>query len=101
LTSVYILTDLIREGVRPPFENHYKTITKDLNSRIKDGMQYIKDQVSRKVDHLKIAYKDFTELLSSNIATGVSWDDVTNTVSLHERQWQQLKLVTLTTFSSY
>jgi arylsulfatase A-like enzyme len=86
LALVYCLMDLIREVVRPPFGNHYNTITKDLNSRIQDGSYYNKQQVTKKVEQLRQNYKDFTELLSGNIATGVGWDDVTNTVSLHECQ---------------
>lgn len=87
LALVYTLLDLTTKGVRTSFKGHYSTITENLNKRIeRDGIQYSREQVKRKIEKLKKNWKEFTDLLTGNIATGVVWNEVDNTVVLGERQ---------------
>jgi len=88
--------DLATKGVRQSFKGHFGTITENLNKRIEiDGVHYNKDQVKKKIEKLKTNWKEFTDLLTGHIATGVGWNEVDNTVALDERQWQQLKSVSI------
>jgi hypothetical protein len=58
-------------------------------------VHYSKDQVKKKIENLKKNWKEFTDLLTGHIATGVGWNEVDNTIALDERQWQQLKSVSI------
>jgi hypothetical protein len=58
-------------------------------------VHYSKDQVKKKIENLKKNWKEFTDLLSRHVATGVGWNEVENTVELDDRQWQQLKSVSI------
>jgi hypothetical protein len=60
-----------------------------------DGVHYSKDQVKKKIENLKKNWKEFTDLLTGHIATGVGWNEADNTVALDERQWQLLKSVSI------
>jgi hypothetical protein len=78
------------------FKGHFSTITENLSKRTeRDGVQYSQEQVKKKIEKLKKNWKEFTDLLTRNIATGVGWNEVDNTVELNERQWEQLKWVSL------
>jgi hypothetical protein len=96
LALVYELLDLATKGVRHSFKGHFGTITENLNKRTEmDGVHYSRDQVKKKIENLKKNWKEFTDLLTEHIATGVGWNEVDNTVALDERQWQQLKSVSI------
>jgi hypothetical protein len=96
LALVYELLDLATKGVRQSFKGHFGTITENLNKRTEiDGVHYSKDQVKKKIENLKKVWKEFTDLLTRHVATGVGWNEVDNTVALDERQWQQLKSVSI------
>lgn len=60
-----------------------------------EGFHYTEKQVGKKIDKFKVDWKDFSELLNGSIVTEGGWDDVKNTVSLEEHQWEQLKSVNL------
>jgi len=96
LTLVYELLDLATQGVRQSFKGHFANITANLNKRVEgDGVQYSQDQVTKKIEKLRENWKNFTDLLTSHVATGAGWNEVDNTVALDERQWEQLKSVSL------
>jgi len=96
LTLVYELLDLATKGVRQSFKGHFANITANLNKRtVGDGVQYSQDQVSKKIEKLRENWKNFTDLLTGHITTGAGWNEVDNTVTLDERQWEQLKSVSL------
>jgi len=77
LALVYTLLDLTTKGVRPSFKGHYSTITENLNQRTeRDGIQYSREQVKKKIETLKKNWKEFTDLLTGNIGTGVVWNEV-------------------------
>jgi hypothetical protein len=96
LALVYELLDLATKGVRQSFKGHFSNITANLKKLVeRDGVQYSQDQVKKKIEKLRRNWKDFTDLLTGHIATGAGWNEVDNTVALDERQWEQLKSISL------
>jgi hypothetical protein len=96
LTLVYELLDLATKGVRQLFKGHFANFTTNLNKRVEgNGVQYSQDQVEKKIEKLRTNWKNFIDLLTGHIATGAGWNEVDNTVELDERQWEQLKSVSL------
>jgi hypothetical protein len=88
--------ELTKKGVWTPYARHLATITEHFNNAIQmEGLHYTEKQVGKKIDKFKADWKDFSELLDGRIITRGGWDDVKNTVSLDERQWEQLKSVNL------
>jgi hypothetical protein len=96
LALVCSLVELTQKGIWPSYARHLGTITEHFNNAIQmEGFHYTQKQVGKKIDKFKADWKDFSELLDGSVVTGAGWDDVKNTLSLEEHQWDQLKAVYL------
>jgi hypothetical protein len=66
-----ILRDLLKEGIRPPYEKCIiPLIAQSLNNQLNDGTQYTDYQFGEKICRIREAYASYIALKTDNNGTG-------------------------------